>query len=398
MADNYSYLDEASRRQRYSDTSLESDYTQSLPLTGGGVSTAYPVMGGNPAYASSIGGGQFADTSLVSGYTQSLPPTTEGLASAYGMIESGGYGGSNSSPYAQAMQTMQSAYGNRALQRFIGQPVGGSGGSLPGEGVSSISGLADQEVPFVVPGETVRGGWNHPADGTGGFMYYEDQPNQLRIPGLPFGIPLHNFEGHMGFDLGGETVVDANAYGGSWQSGDGSTRYGGKLDGGLVMPEPLASLGLQQLRGSGEVSVGDSGFTIGAGLTQTGLSGSMGNFTEGSNTEDFVSFGVSEGPSLGLRGHWGDSDGDGYRELGMGFDLGFASFDVKSEDPLRTMLMGGPLNMVPDAWNPMTGLLPDGNLTYEAGNMAHNAIMDTGDALGEAFNDWWYGEQGLDPL
>ena len=93
MPDNYSnYADAARGRQQYSDMPLESN-----------------------------------------GPLQSLPPTTEGLAGAYSMMGSGaGYSGGNSSPYAGAMQAMQSVYGNRAMQRYMGQNPAGQGQGMSG--------------------------------------------------------------------------------------------------------------------------------------------------------------------------------------------------------------------------------------------------------------------------
>ncbi|NJL63724.1 MAG: hypothetical protein HC903_20145 [Methylacidiphilales bacterium] len=38
------------------------------------------------------------------------------------------------------------------------------------------------------------------------------------------------------------------------------------------------------------------------------------------------------------RGHWGDQDKDGRKEIGFGADVGPVSFDIKTEDPALTAL------------------------------------------------------------
>src|SRR6186997_2435488 len=86
---------------------------------------------------------QFNDTMLESDFTQSLPPTTEGISTAYSIMGSGP-GGANSSVYAGALQAMQGAYGNRALQRYLGRGQAApdspySIGVPSGEGISTIS-------------------------------------------------------------------------------------------------------------------------------------------------------------------------------------------------------------------------------------------------------------------
>lgn len=58
--------------------------------------------------------------------------------------------------------------------------------------------------------------------------------------------------------------------------------------------------------------------------------------------EHNLRFGLSAGEGFGGRLHYGDADKDGVREMGFGFDLGPASFDMRSE------LLGYSFNMSRD--------------------------------------------------
>jgi Domain of unknown function (DUF4157) len=93
----------------------------------------------------------------------------------------------------------------------------------------------------------------------------------------------------------------------------------------------------------------DTGFAVGASANILEGSISGGRQDKNSTTDEWARFGLSAGEGGAARGYWGDADNDGHREYGFGFDAGPVSFDVKTEDPLRTLgrslapgLMGGP--------------------------------------------------------
>ena len=117
---------------------------------------------------------------------------------------------------------------------------------------------------------------------------------------------------------------------------------------------------LQQIRNSlAQANLAEASATI--GTTGTG------------DQDQTVRFGVSEGMGYAGRVHWGDADKDGNPEYGVGADFGPVSFDVKTEDPLRTAFQnsGGPLTQAASE-------LYDGNMTNDA--MA--AAADAGSFVG----------------
>ena len=81
--------------------------------------------------------------------------------------------------------------------------------------------------------------------------------------------------------------------------------------------------------------VGEDGLALGAGATLLGAAGGLEH--DPTTADGAWRAGLSEGPSVGVRGHWGDTDGDGRREYGFGFDVGMFSLDLSDEDPLGTM-------------------------------------------------------------
>jgi hypothetical protein len=104
-----------------------------------------------------------------------------------------------------------------------------------------------------------------------------------------------------------------------------------------------------------EASAGTNGATLGFGANIEEESMTVGNFDKNRDIDESVHMGASEGIGMGGRLHWGDSDNDGHREVGFGFDLGPVTMDWKTEDPLRTALYSG--NTV--ALNRLLGLLND---------------------------------------
>jgi hypothetical protein len=83
--------------------------------------------------------------------------------------------------------------------------------------------------------------------------------------------------------------------------------------------------------GGAEFSVGENGLRLQAGATGAGVEGTLGTFDENDHNDTVFRGGLSAGPSLGVRGHWGDSDHDGRREWGAGVDIGPISVDFKTE-------------------------------------------------------------------
>jgi hypothetical protein len=124
---------------------------------------------------------------------------------------------------------------------------------------------------------------------------------------------------------------------GAWDE-DGGRQYGikGKVglarskinDGGYVSGDWEAGTA------GAEFSYGDNGIRAQAGATLVGGGVTVGNFDKESDTDTQIRAGLSAGPSLGLRVHWGDSDRDGVPEIGAGVDIGPLSLDSKSERAL----------------------------------------------------------------
>jgi hypothetical protein len=183
-------------------------------------------------------------------------------------------------------------------------------------------------------------------------------------------------------DVGQIDTLSHQGQWGAWEEGD-STRYGFKEN--LAMAK--ASLNedyIGQLVGDPTLVVGadiglgtanaeaslnpDTGLALGAQYNVIEGSISGGTKDTKSDIDEWARFGMSLGGGAGVRAHWGDEDKDGTRSYGFGADIGPFSFDVKSEDPMRTaMRLGGGAGIVP--------MLPKDNLT--------NAM---GDALG-AYSD-----------
>ncbi len=80
-----------------------------------------------------------------------------------------------------------------------------------------------------------------------------------------------------------------------------------------------------------EASVTSSQATLGAQASVVAGALSYATQDPTSSQDTVLRGGVSEGPGVALRLHYGDADGDGRREYGFGFDVGPASFDLKSE-------------------------------------------------------------------
>jgi hypothetical protein len=433
MADNYRYLEQARVRQQYSDASLDS------------------------------------------GYTQSLPPTTEGLASAYSVLGSGaGYMGGSGSSYGQAMQTMQSAYGNRSLQRYMGgqshayspgatASIGGGMSTMafpnnPTPQIPSIPGLAAELGNMInnINPELDAGVWGNGPTTWGGEIggalhRHEDVPifggvpsdSEFGFGNIKFGnwqgengTVQHGFQGEAGLGRAELGVKDEN-----WISGEVGTISGGanfsngiggeaalaKLSGGVLGKELfdvsagtledraglwqddegwragfkgnaslfdmnffkdvpwLPGIQIEGPKAGAELNAGAGGISAGIGTNLIGGALTFGDFTKGGDTESSTRFGLGLGTNFGARLHSTDTDGDKQTEYGFGFDAGVVSFDMKSEDPLRSLangIMTSPFALVPPVYaatqaasylgfqNP---LLPEGNMTNAAVDMASSA-------------------------
>jgi hypothetical protein len=393
----------------------------------------------------------FIDSGLNSGPVQSLPPTTEGISHALPVLGGGGgasYLPSNNSFYASSMQMMQNIYGNQALQRYMGSAgevsayggAGGGGGGMsimggagPGVGMMSAtapsSGDPQKIMPgtWFTPGQTLEGGVPRPADGNGDYDFWNHTESNLRIPG-GFNIPLHDYEGGFGVDIGGTPMFAGGYDFGGWQQ-DGGTQVGLRGNIGLV-PNAVAKeedfygwfdtaadwvtwgLGMDDLTKveaqaatlAGEASLGSDSFTFGGGGTSFGFAGTFGEFTNdpanaASTSEDTMRMGLSGGLSAGVRAHWSDSDGDGYNEWGFGFDAGPVTFDYQTEDPLRSIATGIASPFGPWASKASNYLLPEGNVTEMAYNAFDSAVMNGVPAAADWLGSWFEEpKQGLDPV
>lgn len=136
---------------------------------------------------------------------------------------------------------------------------------------------------------------------------------------------------------------------------------------------------------SAEASISDQGLSIGAQANLAEASATIG--TTGTGDQDqSVRVGASEGVGLAGRLHWGDADKDGNPEYGFGFDYGPASFDIKTEDPLRTAFQnsGGPITQAASE-------LYDGNMTNDAMEAAAEAGAEVG-GIADAASEWISGD------
>lgn len=117
-------------------------------------------------------------------------------------------------------------------------------------------------------------------------------------------------------------------------------RFGLHASGSVISGSEEGKVGgdAQLLGANADLNAGANGFSVGAGLTGAGIAVRGGDLSQ-ANGED-MRFGVSAGPSFGVRGSWGE-EADGHRAYGMGLDLGFASLDLKTKDPVGTLMKHG---------------------------------------------------------
>lgn len=228
-----------------------------------------------------------------------------------------------------------------------------------------------------------------PSGEVGGYAYGDyGRFGPAGVPGVGFGIG-HEAVGSHKWDLGssgqygsitaqGETGMGIKGNSGAWSDDNGqNVRYGQRIS--AIGAPPISgvagsinyddghgdSFGVdaQAATANAELSVGDDGFTAGAGATAGGIGVSA------KDTHDSGHFGVSAGPSIGGRLHWGEGK-DGYRNYGIGADFDIFSADFTTNDPLRAAAryalgptMAGVTKPLADA------LLPDGNVTDKAAGL-----------------------------
>jgi hypothetical protein len=248
-----------------------------------------------------------------------------------------------------------------------------------------------------VPSWEVGGGLSGSALGFANFTGI-DQLAQMVGIGLPTDMisgsaNLGGWQGDDGFRVGARVGAGVIPKQDDLKWGDSLSPLAASVLGPGFAFDPTALRGeVEAVSGEAELSLGNDGFTGGAQVTLGGVGATMGDFGDvgvGSESEQQLRVGVNAGVGAAGRLHWTDEDGDGNTEWGFGVDYGPGSMDFKTEDPLRSIAGLG----FADSY------LPQGNLTYQATDWAHDSIMAGGDAVVGWINDWMTPDnQGLDPI
>jgi len=173
---------------------------------------------------------------------------------------------------------------------------------------------------------------------------------------------------------------------------------GAEAGAGLVKIEVDATEALDlddNLVVEGDVSAMNA--SAGVALTDDGLSaGAQANYLEGSITlgttgtgdaDEETRVGLSAGGGAAGRVHWGDRDGDGNAEYGIGVDVGPISADIKTEDPLRTYI-----NTATGVTGQAVTNLIDGNMTHDAVKKGEEFLNDASGAADDLLtsaSNWW---------
>jgi hypothetical protein len=276
-----------------------------------------------------------------------------------------------------AVQDMQRTHGNRAVQRT--QRSGLTPGGLavqrehtPTDSVAVMEQIMGKESAGLEwikgqmgmqPGqamhslETMRKmGWGQPGldwmAGQMGMSGVADRPKSG-----PYAYGRENKSGgyEFAFRANGQTddYVDSDAgFGegaiGSWEE-EGGVQNGVRAKFGLARSKinegGIVSGDWEAGTAGAEFSYGDNGIRAQAGATGVGGGMTFGNFEKENDTDSQVRIGLSAGPSLGVRVHWGDSDGDGIPEIGGGADVGALSIDSKSERALAMNMRAAEMMM-----------------------------------------------------
>ena len=228
-----------------------------------------------------------------------------------------------------------------------------------------------------------------PGDGVqAGPFIYGDRQDVGGVPGYNFGYGQGHaqtstegsnilVDGDQGKASVGYDNVKIDGHAGAWSSqrpdGTSETNYGVQLGGKTPSVQGSASWGMAGGPGAYvhgdaagpafDVSAygGPSGFGLGAQASVGGFN--VGGGTTGTDVDEYGKFGLSEGVGAAVRGSWGDTDGDGFREYGGGVDFGPVSVDMRTEDPFRS----GVRNFVPGGAL-LENFIDPGNFTERTAN------------------------------
>jgi len=228
--------------------------------------------------------------------------------------------------------------------------------------------------------------------------------------GGTFGVdrPVASAVGSYG-PVKGDAKVDPNASvsAGSYKDADGKQTYGAQAQASTAQANGHADLG------NGNYADGQAngpnawaGATANKDTAQIGAEANVGDVSVTAGTKDAKSaedesarFGLSYGAGAAARVHYGDADGDGHNEYGFGADIGPLSFDVKSEDPVRTaakaVLGDGAVAALQGLTGIGTGTDANGkpvNVTDEAVNAAKqagSAVSDVASSAKQTASDMW---------
>jgi hypothetical protein len=144
-------------------------------------------------------------------------------------------------------------------------------------------------------------------------------------------------------------LVTGQGRAGSWTDPDtGDFRVGVQGSSGLYKQKwgnqnSPAQFDMGVGTGSFDYSRGEDGLSVGAQASMAEAALTAGQPSDKRAVDEQVRIGLSAGSGGAGRVHWGDKDRDGHREYGFGVDAGPVSFDIKTEDPLRTAMKYNPV-------------------------------------------------------
>jgi RHS repeat-associated protein len=181
-------------------------------------------------------------------------------------------------------------------------------------------------------------------EGNGPYHYVRDWRGS-HANGVEAGV------GFMNQKIGGTEIrsMAADVKVGQWGTGDGKSAGGVQVDVTATRVKSQEGNKTYELNAF-DISAGVTGdentFQIGGGGTVVGVAVTT---RKKDGSEERSGAGVGVGASL--RVHYGDSDGDGAREIGFGVDVEFLTYDVKSEKAGRLLNAAiAVVNALP--WNP----------------------------------------------
>jgi hypothetical protein len=247
----------------------------------------------------------------------------------------------------------------KANTRDIPLPLAG----IPFIGTSDMRDLLDQGHEMEGGGTGVR--WEPSKAGEAARPYAYAKVNEYG--GQERGAGLS----HEEYDIFGVPITSDFAYGvdkqGTFGTDNGDTRFGMLRNIGYQKKQinqgGIVSADAEALTAGYELSAGTDGATAGIGANLIAGSISAGQATDQSHNDEQVRFGLSVGAGAAGRGYWGDKDGDGYNEYGVGADFGIFSADLKTEDPLGTLAKGA-VSAIPGANMLLDYFKGDYNMTY----------------------------------